>query len=158
MERPPTLLEMLGLDDPLSKNRQVSENLTVGDIRNRLEEKEHPDEVTKIYLFGSRARGDWTEDSDWDIFVRYQTENTRGGNLAEDLSHFEEREVYKKESEIRRNYLFSLPNTLNLGPENLDVIVDFKSPLEWKFSNLMDPKTEWASGPIPRIVLYKGEK
>jgi len=31
--------------------------------------REHGIEVDKIILFGSRARGDYTEDSDWDVLV-----------------------------------------------------------------------------------------
>ncbi len=37
----------------------------------------------KVFLFGSRARGDWHDESDWDILVL--TENEVGRNLKNKL-------------------------------------------------------------------------
>ncbi len=46
--------------------RSRSERATLEEAVRRLVEALHPD---RIYLFGSRARGDWTEDSDYDFMV-----------------------------------------------------------------------------------------
>lgn len=37
-------------------------------LRSRVEQALGPD-LEAAFLYGSRARGDWTEDSDWDVLV-----------------------------------------------------------------------------------------
>ncbi len=55
------------------KKRAISgvEEKTLGKIKEAILEiaKRHGVEVDKIILFGPRARGDYDEDSDWDILV-----------------------------------------------------------------------------------------
>lgn len=36
----------------------------------------HWDDGAELVLFGSRARGDWTEESDWDFLILLERENS----------------------------------------------------------------------------------
>lgn len=66
--------------------------------------------VEKIILFGSRARGDFKEDSDWDIMVTLDSEFTREkrrhllGEIYKRLAKFENSYeiVLKKKAEFER--------------------------------------------------------
>lgn len=71
-ERPPTLAEMLGLNDPTSASRRIGDRFdlkTVGELREATKQMDHKPLADAIYLYGSRARGNWTEDSDIDIYI-----------------------------------------------------------------------------------------
>ncbi|BBO18464.1 nucleotidyltransferase domain-containing protein [Candidatus Brocadia pituitae] len=50
--------------------------------------------VNKIIIFGSRARGDYRKDSDWDFLVV----------IDKEIGHREKREIA---SEIRKNFVYS---------------------------------------------------
>jgi len=50
--------------------------------------------VNKIIVYGSRARGDYREDSDWDFLVV----------IDKEIEHREKREIA---SEIRKNFVYS---------------------------------------------------
>lgn len=133
MGRPPTPLEFLGLHDPLSDTRMVGEEgETVGELRKRLARISHPPEVTKIYLFGSRARGDWTKDSDFDFYVRFQTDNTRGMMVIKETPE-ELKKLYMKKREIEEYYDKEIGKIIT--DVDYDIIVSWLNPIQWWLEN-----------------------
>lgn len=72
-ERPPTPLELAGIDDPTTYFRRIGSRFevnTVGKLREEIEKIDHLPLTEEIILFGSRARGDWSRSSDFDIYIR----------------------------------------------------------------------------------------
>ncbi len=63
-------------------NRMIEET-----IKKRIKEifEKGKVEISRIILFGSRARGDWRKDSDWDILIVVNKELTRDEKI--EFSH-----------------------------------------------------------------------
>lgn len=53
--------------------------MSTREVTDMIRERVHHSEPTaKVLLFGSRARGDYRKDSDWDVMVLLQDDSTAG--------------------------------------------------------------------------------
>jgi len=64
----------------------AKERRVVEEFKKKLEE-EYPEELLRLTLFGSRARGDATKESDMDILVVIRSENWRLGDRIRELGY-----------------------------------------------------------------------